>query len=175
MWPPPHAGAPLCSLQFIPEPPGGFKPRHGTCCTRELVAGMATCGTRRGSTGGPTVHDEPAFLVTTTHDGVSDPTGGFKNLHRRDATAPAPTGATTRGCCASVIFTETSPSPRLGRDHWASDPYSLLVAGGQEELAIRRPRAPGLTNKGCPRSVDPETVSSDGRPGGEACVGPRGF
>ena len=33
-----------------------------------------------------------------------------------------------------MIFTETSPSPRLGRDHWASDPYSLLVAGGQEEV-----------------------------------------
>ena len=61
-----------------------------------------------------------------------------------------------------MIFTETSPSPRLGHDHWASDPYSLLVASGQKEIAIRRPHAPGLTNnyKGCPRSVDPETASS---------------
>ena len=67
------------------------------CCTRDLVAGMATCGTRRGSTGGPVVHDEPAFLVTTTHDGVSDPAGVFKNLHRRDATAPAPTGRPPEG------------------------------------------------------------------------------
>ena len=25
----PHAGASLRSLEFIPEPPGGFKPRHG--------------------------------------------------------------------------------------------------------------------------------------------------
>ena len=47
----PMRGAPLCSLKFIPEPPGGFKPRHGTCCTRDLVAGMATCGARRGSAG----------------------------------------------------------------------------------------------------------------------------
>ena len=52
------------------------------CCTRDLVAGMATCGTRRGSAGGPVVHDKPAFLVTTTHDGVSDPTGVFTDLHR---------------------------------------------------------------------------------------------
>ena len=64
----PHAGAPLCSLKFIPEPPGGFEPRHRTCCTRDPVAGMATCGTRRGSAGGPVVHDEPAFLVSTTPD-----------------------------------------------------------------------------------------------------------
>ena len=64
----PHAGAPLRSLKFIPEPPGGFEPRHRTCCARDLVAGMATCGTRRGSVGGPVVHDKPAFLVTTTPD-----------------------------------------------------------------------------------------------------------
>ena len=52
------------------------------CCTRDLVAGMATCGTRRGSAGGPVVHDKPAFLVTTTHDGVSDPTGVCTDLYR---------------------------------------------------------------------------------------------
>ena len=67
------------------------------CCTRDLVAGMATCDTRRGSAGGPAVHDEPAFLVTTTRDGVPDPTGVFKNLHRRDTTAPAPTGRPPEG------------------------------------------------------------------------------
>ena len=56
--------APLCSLKFIPEPPGGFEPRHRMCCTRDLVAGMATCDTRRG----PVVHGKPAFLVKTTPD-----------------------------------------------------------------------------------------------------------
>ena len=118
---PPHAGAPLCSraLEFIPEPPGGFKPRHRMCCidTRDLVAGMATCGTRRGSAGGPVVHDEPAFLVTTTQ--------GFSQIFTAEIRRPLlPRGDHPR-CCASVVTTETSPSPRLGRDHWASDPYVL--------------------------------------------------
>ena len=54
--------------QFIPEPPGGFEPWHRMCCTGDLVAGMVTCGTWRGSAGGPVVHDEPAFLVTITPD-----------------------------------------------------------------------------------------------------------
>jgi hypothetical protein len=88
---------------------------------------------------------------------------GFRRSSPPRCGGPCSHGATTRGCCASVIFTETSPSPRLGRDHWASDPYSLLVAGGQKDLRIRRPHAPGLTGEGCPRSVDPETASSDGR------------
>ena len=67
------------------------------CCTRDPVAGMATCGAGRGSAGGPVVHDKRALLVTTTHDGVSDPTGVFTDLHRRDATAPAPTGRPPEG------------------------------------------------------------------------------
>ena len=55
--------APLCSLKFIPEPPGGFEPRHMMCCTRDVVAVIVTCGTWRGSAGG--MHDGATVLFSS--------------------------------------------------------------------------------------------------------------
>ena len=105
------------------------------CCTRDLVAGMATCGTRRGSAGGPVVHDEPAFLVTITHDGVSDPTGVFT---RRDATAPAlPRKIPPKG----GPFEGSGTVRRNGRSHRSGQTNAVVVsswsAHGQQTRSMR--------------------------------------
>ena len=58
-------------------------PRHRMCCTRDLVAGMATCATWRGSAGGPVVHDEPAFPVTVLSSIIDTGRHGTSQEHQR--------------------------------------------------------------------------------------------
>ena len=66
------------------------------CCTRDLVAGMATCGTRRGSAGGPVVHVIKAAVTTRYPVGTGN-VGGSGVM----------AGPIYRGCIRSVALNLT--------------------------------------------------------------------